>query len=127
PCLPSDGLYFRRALAEPCIHPCVENTKRLKLAPPDNPETDIGPLIRERQARMVEEHVEDAVRRGAQVLVGGRRPPLAPGFFYELTVLTGVHHGMRIMREETFGPVLPIQVVEDEAEAVRLADRKRVV
>ena len=75
-CLSVERLYVMRAIAEPFIHLCVEKTKRLRLGPPDNPETDVGPLIRERQVRMVEEHVEDAVRRGAQVLVGGRRPPL---------------------------------------------------
>ncbi len=121
-CLSVERLYVVRSVAEEFIRLCVEKTKRLKLGPPDDPENDIGPLIRDRQVRIVEEHVEDAVQKGAQVLVGGQRPAGKGGFFYEPTVLTRVNHGMRIMREETFGPVLPIQVVEDDAEAVRLAN-----
>jgi succinate-semialdehyde dehydrogenase/glutarate-semialdehyde dehydrogenase len=75
----------------------------------------------ERQRRVVEEHVEDAVARGAKVLVGGARAP-GPGWFYPPTVLTGVDHGMRIMRDETFGPVLPIMTVASVDEALALAN-----
>jgi succinate-semialdehyde dehydrogenase/glutarate-semialdehyde dehydrogenase len=57
--------------------------------------------------------------------VGGRRNPALPGLFYEPTVMTGVHHGMEIMREETFGPILCIQKVRDEEEAIRLANDSR--
>jgi succinate-semialdehyde dehydrogenase/glutarate-semialdehyde dehydrogenase len=73
---------------------------------------------------IVEEQVSEAVAQGAEVLCGGRRPaiPGLNGFFYEPTVITRVNHHMRLMREETFGPVLPIMVVEDEAEAVALAN-----
>jgi acyl-CoA reductase-like NAD-dependent aldehyde dehydrogenase len=66
--------------------------------------------------------VADAVERGARVLAGGRRNPAQRGLFFEPTVLDGVNHQMRIMREETFGPVLPIMRVADEAEAMRLAN-----
>ena len=74
--------------------------------------------------KIVEEHVSEAVAGGATILTGGRRaaPGGLAGFFYEPTVLTGVHHGMRIMREETFGPVLPIMAVRGDEEAVRLAN-----
>jgi acyl-CoA reductase-like NAD-dependent aldehyde dehydrogenase len=65
--------------------------------------------------------VEDAVAKGAKVLTGGCRPEL-PGFFYEPTVLQGVNHAMRIMRQETFGPALPIMAVDSEEEAVALAN-----
>ena len=121
-CLSVERLYVARAVSDRFAELCVEKTKQLKLGPPDD--SDVGPLIRERQVRIVEEHVLDAVRQGAEVRVGGRRPPRDrwPGFYYEPTVLTRVHHGMRVMREETFGPVLPIQAVEDDAEAVSLAN-----
>jgi succinate-semialdehyde dehydrogenase/glutarate-semialdehyde dehydrogenase len=82
---------------------------------------DVGPLTLERQRQVIEEHVKDAVARGARVLTGGQPLPGA-GWFYPPTVLAGVDHTMRIMREETFGPVLPVMVVEDLAEAVRLAN-----
>ena len=86
------------------------------------PEIDVGPLIHERQLRNVEAHVEDARLHGAQILTGGvRRTDLGPNF-YAPTVLTGVTHEMRIMREETFGPVLPIMPFDTDDEAVRLAN-----
>jgi succinate-semialdehyde dehydrogenase/glutarate-semialdehyde dehydrogenase len=78
-------------------------------------------MTMERQRRVVEEHVQDAVARGARVLAGGARPA-GPGWFYPPTVLTGVDHTMRIMREETFGPVLPIMVVSSVDEALALAN-----
>jgi acyl-CoA reductase-like NAD-dependent aldehyde dehydrogenase len=85
-------------------------------------ETDMGPMINERQLSIVEQHVEDAKGRGARVLTGGTRlPELGPNF-YAPTVLADVTHGMRIMREETFGPVLPIMPFDTEDEAVRLAN-----
>jgi acyl-CoA reductase-like NAD-dependent aldehyde dehydrogenase len=69
----------------------------------------------------VEDHVEDAKARGARVLTGGEKPEGA-GFFYPPTVLVNVDHSMKIMREETFGPVLPIMVVDTLEEAIRLAN-----
>ena len=87
-----------------------------------DPATDVGPMIHERQVRIVEAHVEDARQRGARVLAGGGRlRELGPTFFAP-TVLADVNHTMRIMREETFGPVLPIAPFDDEDEAVRLAN-----
>ena len=82
----------------------------------------MGPLTLERQRRIVEDHVADAVARGARVETGGESPA-GPGFFYPPTVLTNVTHEMRIMREETFGPVLPIMVVPSLDEAIRLANQ----
>ena len=81
----------------------------------------MGPLTLERQRRIVEEHVADAVAKGARVLTGGATPA-GPGFFYPPTVLVDVDHTMTIMREETFGPVLPIMAVDSLDEAIRLAN-----
>ena len=75
----------------------------------------------ERQRRIVEEHVADAVARGAPVLIGGVRSE-GPGFFYPPTVLADVDHSMAVMREETFGPVLPIMTVDSLDDALRLAN-----
>jgi acyl-CoA reductase-like NAD-dependent aldehyde dehydrogenase len=120
-CLSVERAYVVRSVADKFLQLCREKAGMLRLGRGEDASTDVGPLIRERQVRVVEEQVADAVRQRAVVLTGGRRAAL-PGFFYEPTVLTAVHHGMRVMREETFGPVLPIMVVEDEAEAVRLAN-----
>jgi succinate-semialdehyde dehydrogenase/glutarate-semialdehyde dehydrogenase len=81
----------------------------------------MGPMTMERQRAIVEAHVADAVARGARVLTGGARPE-GPGYFYPPTVLVDVDHSMRIMREETFGPVLPIMRVKSLDDAVRLAN-----
>jgi len=85
-------------------------------------EIDIGPLIHERQLGNVESHVEDARSRGARILIGGsRRTDLGPNFFAP-TVLADVTHQMRVMREETFGPLLPIAPFDSDDEAIRLAN-----
>src|SRR4029077_15138354 len=87
-----------------------------------NAETDVGPMISERQLKIVEAHIEDARARGARFRSGGvRLPKLGPNF-YAPTVLADVNHEMRIMREETFGPVLPIMAFNAEDEAVSLAN-----
>jgi succinate-semialdehyde dehydrogenase/glutarate-semialdehyde dehydrogenase len=120
-CLSVERLYVVRPVADRFTQLCVDKARRLRVGPGDDPATDVGPLIRPRQVAIVEDHVEDAIAKGAKVLAGGRRPNL-PGFFYEPTVLTGVNHTMRIMRQETFGPVLPIMVVDSDEEAVALAN-----
>jgi succinate-semialdehyde dehydrogenase/glutarate-semialdehyde dehydrogenase len=121
-CASVERVYVERAVAEPFLARVLEETRRLRVGNPATTEVDVGPLTLERQRRVVEEHVADAVARGARVLVGGQALP-GPGWFYPPTVLTGVDHTMRIMREETFGPVLPVMVVEDLDEAVRLANQ----
>lgn len=120
-CLSVERAYVVRAVAEEFTRLCVDKARKLRVGPGQDPTTEVGPLIRERQVRIVEAHVADAVSKGAEVLTGGRRPAL-PGFFYEPTVLARVHHGMLVMREETFGPLLPIMAVADEAEAVNMAN-----
>jgi len=123
-CLSAERVYVVREVADRFTQLCVEKTRRLRVGAGEDPDTEVGPLIRERQLKIVEEHVAEAAAAGAGILTGGRRaaPAGLDGFFYEPTILSGVHHGMRIMREETFGPVLPIMAVRDEAEAVRLAN-----
>ena len=82
----------------------------------------MGPLVDEKQLRTVESHVEEAKARGARVLTGGHRLTEIGPNFYAPTVLAGVNHHMQIMREETFGPVLPIMQFDTDDEAVSLAN-----
>src|SRR5215472_8217670 len=82
----------------------------------------MGPLIHERQLRTVEDHVNDAVARGARRLTGGRRMPELGPNFYAPTLLADVQQDMRIMQEETFGPALPVAPFDTEEDAVRLAN-----
>ncbi len=121
-CLSVERCYVHRSLYESFAQACAAKTKKLRVGNGMDPHTDVGPMIQERQVRIVESHVEDAKSRGARVLTGGTRlPELGPNY-YAPTVLADVTHGMRIMREETFGPVLPVMACDDVDEAVRLAN-----
>lgn len=121
-CLSVERCYVHRSLYEAFLHACVEKTKKLHVGHGEDRETDVGPLIRERQLSIVEEHVEDARARGARILTGGRRLPELGVSFYAPTVLADVTHEMRIMREETFGPILPVAPFDSDEEAVKLAN-----
>jgi acyl-CoA reductase-like NAD-dependent aldehyde dehydrogenase len=120
-CASVERVYVERAVADRFVALVVAETKRLRLATPGSTEAEIGPMSLERQRLLVEEHVADAEARGATILVGGRRPE-GPGFFYPPTVLANVDHSMKVMREETFGPLLPIMAVDSLDEAIRLAN-----
>jgi len=85
-------------------------------------EIDIGPFTSPRQVEVVERQVADAQAKGARILAGGQRRNGGGGVFYEPTVLAGVDHTMQVMREETFGPVIPVMAVRDADEALRLAN-----
>lgn len=121
-CLSVERCYVHHSLYESFAKACAEKTKQLRVGNGMESHTDVGPMIRERQLRIVESHVQDAKQRGARVLAGGTRlPQLGPNYFAP-TVLADVTHEMRIMREETFGPVLPIMACAGDDEAVRMAN-----
>ena len=122
-CVSTERVYVVDEVADAFTRKVVEKTAALRQGATG--EFDVGPMIWPAQLQIVERHVEDARARGATILTGGRRNPDLAGLFYEPTVLTGVSHEMAIMREETFGPVLPIMRVRDEAEALRLANDSR--
>ena len=121
-CLSVERCYVHRRLYEAFLQACVEKTKKLRVGNGLDPATDVGPMIHERQLRIVELHVEDAVARGARVLTGGARLPELGKNFYQPTILADVTHAMRIMREETFGPVLPVMAFDSDDEAIALAN-----
>jgi acyl-CoA reductase-like NAD-dependent aldehyde dehydrogenase len=121
-CLSVERCYVHRSIYETFISMCAEKAKQLRLGDGMDPSTDIGPLIHERQLRTIEQHVEDARSRGARILTGGKRMPSAGPNFYSPTILADVTHEMLIMREESFGPVLPIMAFDSDEEAVRLAN-----
>jgi succinate-semialdehyde dehydrogenase/glutarate-semialdehyde dehydrogenase len=121
-CLSVERCYVHRSLYESFLKACAEKTKKLRVGNGSNPDTDVGPMIHERQLHIVESHVADAVTRGARVLAGGDRLQELGKNFYAPTVLADVTHEMRIMREETFGPVLPVMPFDSDEDAVRLAN-----
>ena len=121
-CLSVERCYVHHSIYERFLEACEAKTKRLRVGNGLDPETDVGPMIHERQLKIVESHVEEARMRGARVMVGGLRLPEIGPNFYSPTVVADVTHDMRIMREETFGPVLPVMSFRDNEEAVRLAN-----
>ena len=121
-CISVERVYVEEAVADRFIARCVALTQQLRLGHGLDPETDVGPLIRQRQLERVEAQLQDAVARGARILTGGvRRPELGPCFL-EPAVVDRVDHSMRLLQEETFGPVLPICRVRDVEQAVTLAN-----
>ena len=122
-CASVERLYVVESIAERFIEAVVEKTKALRVGPDGKGQFDIGSLTNANQLQIVEEQVKDALAGGAVALTGGKRMESLPGYFYEPTVLVRVNNSMKVMQEETFGPVLPIVVVKDEAEAIREANR----
>jgi acyl-CoA reductase-like NAD-dependent aldehyde dehydrogenase len=124
-CSGIERVYVMRGVAERFVAGVVEGARRLRVGDPMDWETEVGPMSSREQFSVVSALVDDAVAAGARLECGGpaESPPgLSHGAFYAPAVLTGVMHSMRIMREEVFGPVLPVVVVDSEEEALALAN-----
>src|SRR5712672_653750 len=121
-CSSVERCYVHESIAEQFIAEVVKETRRLHQAAGTEKNTDIGSMSSERQLRIVERHVNQAIDHGAVALTGGERLRDMAGPFFPPTVMTGVNHEMDVMREETFGPVLPIMTFKNDREAVRLAN-----
>jgi len=121
-CSSVERCYVHESIAEKFVDEVVKETKRLRQSLGTDKNTDVGSMTSEHQLRLVEKHVDEAVDKGATALTGGRRMPGSAGAFFEPTVLINVNHDLDVMREETFGPVLPIMIFKTEDEAVRLAN-----
>jgi succinate-semialdehyde dehydrogenase/glutarate-semialdehyde dehydrogenase len=121
-CASVERCYVHESIANQFIELVVKETGALKQGAPDAENVDLGAMSNERQLNIVEDHITDAKMGGAQVLTGGKRLSESNGWFHEPTVMVNVDHSMKVMRDETFGPVLPIMTFESEDEAVRLAN-----
>jgi acyl-CoA reductase-like NAD-dependent aldehyde dehydrogenase len=118
-CTSTERVYLPAGQAAKFTEALVEHVKSLRLGPGVESTTDIGPMIGATYREKVEKHIADAVANGAKVLTGGRRPEkLKKGYFYEPTVLNNVTHDMLIMREETFGPAIPLMEYKTFEQAV---------
>jgi acyl-CoA reductase-like NAD-dependent aldehyde dehydrogenase len=123
-CMSVERIYVEEAVADEFKGKLVEQMRGLRTGP-NGPtaQIDYGPFTNPQQIEIVERHVEDAKQKGADVITGGRRADVRdPGLFYEATVLANADHSMEIMKEETFGPVVALMVVEDAEQAIGLAN-----
>jgi len=120
-CVASKRFFVAKKVANDFIEKFVQKTEKLVVGDPMSEETDIGPLVNNSGLKTIEEQVSDAVEKGAELLTGGNRMG-DKGFFYEPTIIKNITKEMRIEHEETFGPAASITVVEDEKDAITLAN-----
>ncbi len=121
-CFSIERIYVHEDVHDEFVELLAGKARRLRLNYPDAGEGEIGPFGHERQARIADEHLADAVAKGAVVRTGGPVERLGGGYFMRPTVLTEVTHDMLLMREESFAPFLPVMRFRTEDEAVRLAN-----
>ena len=121
-CVSVERVYVEAPVHDAFVDRVVTEARRLRQGTdaPGSFSADVGAMATAAQLALVESHVADALAKGARALTGGRRSHT--GLYFEPTVLVDVDHSMACMREETFGPILPIMKVTDEAEALRLAN-----
>jgi acyl-CoA reductase-like NAD-dependent aldehyde dehydrogenase len=121
-CLSVERLFVEKSVSDEFAARCVAKTKKLRLGPGNDPNTDVGPMIRPQHVQRMVDLIEDAVSRGARLLYGGHpRFDLGANFF-EPTVISNVDATMKVFQEETFGPVLAIQAVESAEDAITRAN-----
>lgn len=120
-CIASKRFFVAKEVAAEFLEDFVQKTKSLVVGDPLHQETDVGPMVREDALLALDGQVKDAVKNGATVELGGVRLP-RKGFFYAPTILAKVRPEMRVMKEETFGPVAPVMTVKDDDEAVKFAN-----
>ncbi len=119
-CCGTERVYVPESIFEPFVEKVVLQTKSLKQT--EACDGDVGAVFWDKQMDIIEAHIADAKQKGARVLVGGERNRALPGYFFPPTVVVDVDHDMDLMRKETFGPVVAIQKVRDEEEAIALAN-----
>ena len=121
-CCSVERIYVHASIFDSFVDAFVREVKGFRIGDPTAEGTYIGPLTRAPQARVLEAQIADAKKKGAKVLTGGKRRkvPKLNGVWFEPTVLVGVNHSMAVMRDESFGPIIGIQPVQDDAEAVAL-------
>jgi acyl-CoA reductase-like NAD-dependent aldehyde dehydrogenase len=123
-CCSVERIYVHERIHAAFVDAFVETVRGFRQGDPMDEATYLGPIARQPQLAVLEAQVADALRHGARLLTGGHRRP-GPGWWFEPTVLGGVDHRMEVMREETFGPVIGIQKVSDDDEALTLMNDTR--
>jgi acyl-CoA reductase-like NAD-dependent aldehyde dehydrogenase len=124
-CMSVERIYVEEPAYEEFVAKLTAEVSGLRQGPDGRGHgTEVGAMTSPSQAAIVEEHVEEALASGAKARTGGKRVP-GPGDYFEPTVLVDVDHSMKVMREETFGPVVGVMKVGDSEEALRLANDSR--
>ncbi len=118
-CCAVERVYVQEGIYDSFLEEFVQQAKQLKVGGNEEGKMDVGPLTRKDQVDFLEKQVKDAVEKGASLLVGGKRME-RKGYFFEPTVLSNVNHEMSVMRDESFGPIIGVQKVKDDAEATKL-------
>ena len=121
-CMSVERVYVDRSVVKTFLAKVVERTRALKQGADTDYAMDVGSMTHTGQVEVVHRHVTEAVEQGAIIEIGGRLAGHIGPCFYEPTILSGVDHTMRIMTEETFGPVIAVMTVEDHEEAIALAN-----
>ncbi|MGI0092099.1 MAG: NAD-dependent succinate-semialdehyde dehydrogenase [Nitrososphaerales archaeon] len=119
-CICAKRFIVVRTVAKEFLDRFVREFEKKKLGNPLDAKTDVGPLVNAEAVKTIEDQVKDALGKGARTEFGGS--PRAPGSFFEPTILDGVDKKMKVMYEEVFGPVAPVYVVENENDAIRVAN-----
>lgn len=120
-CVCANRIFVQEKVYDAFVEKFAERVRKLNVGDTFDKSVDIGPLINESGLEKVAHHVQEAVEKGAQVVTGGNRLA-SKGFYYAPTVIRDVDSSMEIMREETFGPVAPVQKIKTDEEAVALAN-----
>lgn len=123
-CCSVERIYVHEKIHDAFVDAFVGTVKGFRIGDPMAEDTYIGAITRAPQLKVLEHQVADAITKGAQLLLGGRRRP-GPGHWFEPTVFVGADHRMALMQEESFGPIIGIQKVANDAEAVRLMNDTR--
>jgi succinate-semialdehyde dehydrogenase/glutarate-semialdehyde dehydrogenase len=118
-CVCANRIYVHDTIQSPFAEALADSVRKLRVGDPMSDQTQVGPLVDRQGLEKVAAHVDDAVGKGAKAVVGGRKKD---GLYFEPTLLVGVKGGMRILEEETFGPVAPIVAFNDEAAIIRAAN-----
>ena len=121
-CSAIERIYVAESIFEEFYHQLVTKAHQLKLAYPTIESGEIGPIISEKQAAIINDHLQDAISKGAVIHCGGKVEELGGGWWCRPTVITKVSHSMKIMTEETFGPIMPVMPFSTIEEAINLAN-----
>ncbi|HLO87884.1 MAG TPA: aldehyde dehydrogenase family protein [Nostocaceae cyanobacterium] len=121
-CLSLERIYVAESIYSEFYHQLVAKAHNLQLAYPTLESGEIGPIIAEKQAAIISDHLQDALAKGATIHCGGKVEELGGGWWCRPTVLTEVNHSMKVMTEETFGPIMPVMPFSKVEEAVHLAN-----